>query len=68
MLVLTRKHNEKILIGDDIEIMVVDIQAGRVRLGVQAPHSVAIDREEVRRDRLAGKSRRPGKKESSNGA
>ena len=50
MLVLTRKIGQKILIGDDIEVMVVDIRghAGRVRLGITAPAEVAVDRAEVR--------------------
>ena len=51
MLVLSRKVGQKILIGDDIEILVVDIRghAGRVRLGIQAPPIVSVDRAEVRR-------------------
>ena len=50
MLVLSRHVGETILIGDDIEILVVDIRghAGRVRLGITAPVEVAVDRAEVR--------------------
>ncbi len=47
MLVLTRKINEKIKIGDDIEITVVGISGGAIRLGVEAPRSVKILRSEV---------------------
>ena len=48
MLVLTRKLNENILIGDqEITIKILDIRGGRVRLGIEAPHDVVIRREEV---------------------
>ncbi len=46
MLVLARSENEKIRIGNDIEIVVVSIRGDRVRLGITAPKSVRIDREE----------------------
>ena len=48
MLILTRKRNEAILIGDDIRIKVTSIGDGKVRIGIDAPASVAVDREEVR--------------------
>jgi len=47
MLVLTRRKDEKIMIGDDIEIMVVEIRGDKVRLGVSAPATVAVHRQEV---------------------
>ena len=47
MLVLTRKLNERIIIGDDITVMVVEIRDGTVRLGIEAPRSIAVHREEV---------------------
>ncbi len=50
MLVLTRKVNEEILIGDHIRIKVIDIGAGRIRLGISAPRDVTVLRDEVRRD------------------
>lgn len=50
MLVLSRKLGEKIFIGDDISIQVVDIQAGKIRLGIEAPREVKIIREELRDD------------------
>jgi len=49
MLVLSRKAGESILIGDDIWVMVVEIQGDRVRLGIQAPKKVQVHREEVAR-------------------
>lgn len=48
MLVLSRKRNEEILIGDDIKIMIVRIDGGSVRVGVTAPREARIDRAEVR--------------------
>ncbi len=47
MLVLSRKQDEKIIIGDSITIMVVSIQGDKVRLGIDAPKEVSIHREEV---------------------
>ena len=47
MLVLARSENEKIRIGDDIEIVVVSVRGNCVRLGITAPKSVRIDRQEV---------------------
>ncbi|MEG6612750.1 carbon storage regulator CsrA [Pseudoclostridium thermosuccinogenes] len=47
MLVLTRKKGQSIMIGEDIEITIVDIQGDQVRLGINAPKNVAIHRKEV---------------------
>ena len=47
MLVLSRKLQEEILIGDQIRIKIIDVQGGRVRLGIEAPHDVVIHRAEV---------------------
>lgn len=47
MLVLTRKANEEILIGDNIRIKVVAINGNRVRLGISAPGDVRVIREEM---------------------
>jgi len=51
MLVLTRKTGEAIIIGSDIVLTVLSIAPGRVKIGVQAPPPVAVDREEVHRER-----------------
>lgn len=57
MLVLSRQQDEVIRIGDDIEIKVIALRGDRVRLGVSAPKSVTIHRQEVydaiRRENLA---------------
>lgn len=47
MLVLTRKLNEKIVIGDEIEIILVDIGKDQVKIGINAPRSVKVHRWEV---------------------
>lgn len=53
MLILSRKEGERILIGDDVEVMVIAIQGDRVSLGITAPEEVAVDRAEVRRSKAA---------------
>ena len=47
MVVLSRQRDETIMIGDDIEITVVDIRGDKVRLGISAPRSVQVHRKEV---------------------
>jgi carbon storage regulator len=47
MLVLSRKKNESIVIGDNIVVKVVEIHGNRVRLGIEAPADVAVHRGEV---------------------
>lgn len=47
MLVLSRKKDEKIVIGDHITLMVIDIRGDKVRLGIEAPKDVAVHRQEV---------------------
>src|SRR3954468_10466289 len=47
MLVLSRQRDETIMIGDDIEVTVVDIRGDKVRLGINAPKHVPVHRKEV---------------------
>ena len=47
MLVLSRQRDETIMIGDDIELTVVDIRGDKVRLGIKAPPHVAVHRKEI---------------------
>ena len=47
MLVLSRKRDERIMIGDDISLLVVDIRGDKVRLGIEAPSDVTVHRKEV---------------------
>ena len=50
MLVLTRKVNQSIIIGDDIKIVVVDVRGDQVKLGIQAPKDISVHREEIYAD------------------
>lgn len=47
MLVLSRQRDETIMIGDDIELTVVDIRGDKVRLGIKAPSCIAVHRKEI---------------------
>lgn len=47
MLILTRKTNESLIIGDDIEIKVIKIEDGKVRLGISAPKNIDVHRKEI---------------------
>ena len=47
MLVLTRKRNESIVIGDDIEVRVLSVSGEKVRIGIEAPRDVPVFRMEV---------------------
>jgi carbon storage regulator len=58
MLILTRRAGEALRIGDDIEVTVMAVNGSQVRIGINAPRNVAVDREEIaerkRRDRAGG--------------
>jgi carbon storage regulator len=47
MLVLTRKKGEKILVGENIGVEVLDIGQGKVKIGIVAPNDVRVDRQEI---------------------
>lgn len=47
MLVLSRRKDETIMIGDDIEVTIVDIKGDTVRIGIAAPRSVSVHRKEI---------------------
>lgn len=66
MLTLTRRAGERILIGDDVEISVVDVGRGKVRIGITAPRGLAVHRGEVvdrivRENRAAAASLAPAR-------
>ncbi len=50
---MTLKENEKMLIGNDISVMVVEIRGGQIRLGIKAPADISILREKLARKREA---------------
>lgn len=52
MLVLTRRVGEKIIIADDIHVVVLSITRSSIRLGIVAPATVRVDRQEIHRRRL----------------
>ncbi len=47
MLILTRRVGEKVVVGDDIVISIVDVRGDSVRIGIEAPKSVSVHRQEV---------------------
>jgi carbon storage regulator len=49
MLILTRRIDESVKIGDEITVTVLNIKYDRVRIGIAAPKDIRVDREEVRR-------------------
>ena len=63
MLVLTRKSNQSIMIGDDIEVSVLAVMGEKVRIGIQAPREIPVFRKEVyleiQGDRRTARPRRP---------
>ena len=60
MLVLTRKSNQSIMIGDDVEVSVLSVMGEKVRIGIQAPQEIPVFRKEIyleihRDDDLSGR-------------
>lgn len=47
MLILTRKVNESLMVGDDVTVTVLGIKGGQIRIGISAPLDVAVHRQEV---------------------
>jgi carbon storage regulator len=47
MLVLSRQRDESIMIGDDVEITIVDVRGDKVRLGINAPKHIPVHRREI---------------------
>ena len=68
MLVLSRQKDESIMIGDNVEITIVDVRGDKVRLGINAPKSITVHRREVydaiQREKNDQKSEEEGHKES----
>jgi len=57
MLVLSRKINESVMIGDEVEIIVLEIREGTVKLGIKAPLSISVHRQEVYQEIMAENKR-----------
>ena len=47
MLILTRRIGEKIMLGDDIEVVVLGVNGNQVKIGINAPNDIAVHREEI---------------------
>lgn len=47
MLIVTRRAGERIMIGDEVEVTVMGVEGTQVRLGIQAPKHITVDREEI---------------------
>ena len=62
MLVLTRKSNQSIMIGDEIEVSVLAIMGEKVRIGIEAPRSIPVFRKEVYLDIQEGATPEEDKK------
>jgi len=54
MLVLTRKPNQSIIIGDDTVVTILAVRGNQVRIGIDAPPDVSVDREEIRERKDSG--------------
>ncbi len=69
MLVLTRKSNQSIMIGDEIEVSVLSVMGEKVRIGIQAPQRVPVFRKEIYLEihREAGTAPAPAKDEAASG-
>jgi carbon storage regulator len=59
MLIIQRRPLEKIMIGDDIVVTILGVRGNQVRVGIAAPKSVRVDREEVRERILAERASLP---------
>ena len=60
MLVLSRQLDQTIMIGDDVELTVVDIRGDKVRIGIEAPPDVRVLREELEPDSIGDVTLEPG--------
>ena len=64
MLVLSRQKDESIIIGDDVEIIIVDVRGDKVRLGITAPKNISVHRREVY-EAIQREKREKAKKEAT---
>lgn len=67
MLILTRRVGETLMIGDEVSVTILGVKGNQVRIGIQAPKSVAVHREEIykriQREREGQSERPPGSKQ-----
>jgi carbon storage regulator len=67
MLVLSRQRDESIMIGDDVEITIVDVRGDKVRLGITAPRHIPVHRREIY-DAIQREKKEKQAKEKAEGA
>jgi carbon storage regulator len=69
MLILTRRPQETLVVGDNIKVQVLGVKGGQVRLGVEAPREVPVYREEIwvriKRDKMKGSDLEPADSDES---
>lgn len=69
MLVLSRQKDESIMIGDNVEILIVDVRGDKVRLGITAPKDIPVHRREIydaiQREKDAQKPEQPKSKQAN---
>ena len=67
MLVLSRQRDESIMIGDDVEIIIVDVRGDKVRLGITAPKNIPVHRREIYDaiQREKAEKKEPGKQQDT---
>jgi carbon storage regulator len=53
MLILTRRVGESLIIGEDIEVTVCGVNGNQIRIGINAPKDIAVDRAEIRERKIA---------------
>lgn len=68
MLVLSRQRDQSIMIGDEIEITIVDVRGDKVRIGINAPKHISVHRKEIYEAiRRENESRESGEDKGANG-
>ena len=60
MLILSRKKDEKIVISDNVTVMVIEIRGDKVRLGIEAPKDITVHRQEIYDEIKRGRSPQDG--------
>jgi carbon storage regulator len=66
MLILTRRTGETVMIGDEITVTILGIKGNQVRVGVNAPKTTAVHREEIY-ERIRSEVQRAGRRKAANG-